>query len=286
MTKKKKKVIIVLSLLLIAILAFSGWVIWSNSALELNKHIIKNEDLPKEFDGFRIAHISDLHNTEIGDNNEMLLQMIEQSEPDIIAITGDLIDSRNTDIEVALNFAENALKIAPCYYVTGNHEARIPQYDKLKKGLTDLGVVVLEDSSVELERDGEKILIIGANDPSSETDYLYSTEERTMQNFLKDYKESEESFTLLLSHRPELFDVYAENNIDLVLAGHAHGGQIRLPFLGGLFAPDQGFLPEYDAGAYSKGDTTMIVSRGIGNSAFPLRFNNRPEVVLIELKSK
>lgn len=285
MTRKKKRVIIVLSVLLTLLLAFSAWVIWSNKALELNSHTLKYKDLPDEFDGFRIVQVSDLHNAQMGDNNEKLLEMIEEADPDMIALTGDLIDARNTDVKVALDFAENALKIAPCYFVTGNHEARSEEYDKLKKGLLDLGVVVLENAAAEIERDGEKITVIGANDPSSGTDYMYSTEERTMQSFLKDYKDNDGNFTLLLSHRPELFNVYADNNVDLVLSGHAHGGQIRLPFLGGLYAPNQGFMPEYDAGTYSKGDTTMIVSKGIGNSAFPLRFNNRPEVVLIELKN-
>ena len=285
MTKKRKRIIIVLSVFLAVVLAFSAWVIWSNKALELSSHTIKSDDLPEAFDGFRIAHVSDLHNTQIGDDNEKLLKMLEESDPHIIALTGDLIDSRNTDVQVALNFSEKALKIAPCYYVPGNHEARSSEYDKLKKGLLDLGVVVLEDSSTELELNGERILIIGADDPSFDTDYLYSTEEKTMQSFLKDYKDRDSDFTLLLSHRPELLNVYAENNIDLVLSGHAHGGQIRLPFSGGLYAPNQGFMPEYDAGTYSKGDTTMIVSKGIGNSAFPLRFNNRPEVVLIELEN-
>ena len=285
MTRKKKRVIIVLSVLLTLLLAFSAWVIWSNKALELNSHTLKYKDLPDEFDGFRIAQVSDLHNAQMGDNNEKLLEMIEEADPDMIALTGDLIDARNTDVKVALDFAENALKIAPCYFVTGNHEARSEEYDKLKKGLLDLGVVVLENAAAEIERDGEKITVIGANDPSSGTDYMYSTEERTMQSFLKDYKDNDGNFTLLLSHRPELFNVYADNNVDLVLSGHAHGGQIRLPFLGGLFAPNQGMLPDYDAGKYSKGGTTMIVSRGIGNSAFPVRFNNRPEVVLIELEN-
>lgn len=285
MTKKKKNFIIVLSSLLVLILAFFIWVIWGNSALQLNEYTVKNKDLPKSFDGFRIAHISDLHNAEIGKNNKKLLKMIEEADPDIIAITGDLIDSRNTDIEVALDFAKSAIKIAPCYYVQGNHEARINEYEELKEGLLDLGVVVLEDAATEIELNGEKIKVLGTVDPSSNIDYVYSTEEEHMESFLKDYKNEKDTFTLLLSHRPELFEVYTENNIDLALTGHAHGGQIRLPFIGGLFAPHQGFLPEYDAGVYTKDDTTMIVSRGIGNSLFPLRFNNRPEVVLIELKS-
>ena len=105
-------------------------------------------------------------------------------------------------------------------------------------------------------------------------------------SFLKDYKNEKDTFTLLLSHRPELFEVYTENNIDLALTGHAHGGQIRLPFVGGVIAPHQGFFPEYDGGLYIKEETSMVVSRGIGNSIFPFRFNNRPEVVLIELQAR
>ncbi len=131
-----------------------------------------------------------------------------------------------------------------------------------------------------LEREGEGISVIGLNDPSFQMGYdpaqLVDSRLRNMTD--------RADYTVLLSHRPELFDVYVENGIDLVLTGHAHGGQFRLPFVGGLFAPDQGLLPEYDAGLYTEGNTNMIVSRGIGNSAFPLRFNNRPEIVLIELR--
>jgi predicted MPP superfamily phosphohydrolase len=97
---------------------------------------------------------------------------------------------------------------------------------------------------------------------------------------------SEEEFTLLLSHRPEMFDTYVEKDVDLVFSGHAHGGQFRIPFVGGVFAPNQGLFPKYDSGIYSEGNTTMVVSRGIGNSAFPFRINNRPEVILVELDTE
>ena len=131
---------------------------------------------------------------------------------------------------------------------------------------------------------GESLTIVGVNDPSFSTDYLFGDAAAVIGAKLSEMDRGEEEFTLLLSHRPELFDTYVGCDMDLVLSGHAHGGQFRLPFVGGLIAPNQGLFPEYDAGLYSEGDTNMIVSRGIGNSLFPFRFNNRPEVVLVELK--
>lgn len=285
MTANRKKRIIMLAVIAVIFLALFIWIAWGNTALELNTYTITSKILPDEFEGYRIAHVSDLHNTDIGKDNEKLLTMLKNAEPDMIAITGDLIDSRNTDIEIALQFVEQAVKIAPCYYVTGNHEARVSEYDELKAGLTELGVIVLEDKSVEIEQSGETILLLGVNDPSFQTDYLFGDAETVMESKLQELGGNEGTYQVLLSHRPELFDVYAESNVDLVLSGHAHGGQFRLPFVGGLVAPNQGLFPEYDAGLYTEEGTSMIVSRGIGNSILPFRFNNRPEVILIELQT-
>lgn len=262
------------------------WTAWGNTALELNTYTVSSEKLPKIFDGYRIAHISDLHNAKMGNDNENLLSMLREAKPNIIAITGDLIDSRNTDIETALQFTKEAVKIAPCYYVTGNHEARVDEYQSLKEGLNKVGVTILEDERTDLELSGEHIALLGVNDPSFNTDYLLGDDSDVIDTRLKQLTIETDTFTVLLSHRPELFDVYAENDVDLVLAGHAHGGQFRLPFVGGLAAPNQGLFPKYDSGLYTKDNTNMIVSRGIGNSLFPFRFNNRPEVILIELKSE
>ncbi len=283
MATKKQKRIIALIAALVVIIIFLIYCVWCNSALELNTYKIIKENLPKNFNGHRIAHVSDLHNAEMGKNNEKLLAILKESEPDMIAITGDLIDSRNTDVEVALQFAEKSMQIAPCYYVTGNHEARISEYNKLKSGLLELGVVVLENESVEIEQHKEKIMLLGVDDPSFKTDYLFGDSNTVMDDELKQLAKKQDAFTILLSHRPELFELYTENGFDLVLTGHAHGGQFRLPFIGGIAAPNQGFFPKYDAGLFTKENTSMIVSRGIGNSVIPLRFNNRPEVVLIEL---
>lgn len=282
MTVKKR--IIVLAVGITILLSLVVWTVWGNTALEMNTYSITSEKLPKSFDGYRIAHISDLHNAEMGKNNVRLLAMLRDAQPDLIAITGDLIDSRNTNISVALQFAEQAVDIAPCYYITGNHEARVPDYDKLKHGLLELGVVLLENDKVEIEDSGEKIIVMGVNDPSFETSYMFGNSVSVMQHNLQQLTEADD-YTILLSHRPELMEVYANYGVDLVLSGHAHGGQFRLPLLGGIVAPNQGIFPEYDSGLFEKKNTRMIVSRGIGNSIIPFRFNNRPEVVLIELNT-
>jgi len=283
MTKKKKR-IIVIAVVTTILLGLIFWTAWGNTALELNAYTISSDRLPEAFDGYRIVHVSDLHNTEMGKDNEKLLDMLREADPDIIAITGDIIDSRNTNIDIALQFTKTAMEIAPCYYVTGNHEARVSEYDELKEGMIELGVVVLEDGRIELEQSKETITLLGVNDPSFQTDYLFGDPETVMQSKLQDIINEEDTYTILLSHRPELFEVYTESKVDLVLSGHAHGGQFRLPFVGGLVAPNQGLFPKYDAGLYTEENTNMIVSKGIGNSILPFRFNNRPEVILIELK--
>ena len=285
MTIKKKR-IIVFAVVATILLGLIIWTAWGNTALELNHYTISSDRLTEAFDGYRIAHVSDLHNTEMGKDNEKLLDMLQEADPDIIAITGDIIDSRNTDIDVALQFTKDAMEIAPCYHVTGNHEARVSEYDELKEGMIELGVVVLEDGRIELEQSGETITLLGVKDPSFQTDYLFGDSETVMQSKLQEIVNEEDSYTILLSHRPELFEVYTESKVDLVLSGHAHGGQFRLPFVGGLVAPNQGLFPKYDAGLYTEENTNMIVSRGIGNSILPFRFNNRPEVILIDLQSE
>ena len=263
------------------------WTVWGNTALMTNAVAISSSRIPAAFSGFRIAQVSDLHNAEFGKNNAELLKLLSESRPDIIVITGDLIDANHTDAGIALCFAQESVRIAPTYYVTGNHEAASPQYDTLKAGLEEAGVIVLEDEAVSLERNGETITLLGLGDPDftvkgdmfGETSAMVSTK-------LKNLDDGEGGYTILLSHRPELFETYVNCSIDLVFAGHAHGGQFRLPFIGGVIAPNQGLFPKYDAGLYTDGGTNMVVSRGIGNSIIPLRFNNQPEIVLVELNAE
>lgn len=280
-----KKKIIILSIAAALLIAMVVWVIWGNTALELNTITVVNENLPESFEGYKIAQVSDLHNAQMGKNNEKLLAMLKEAAPDVIAITGDMIDSEHTDVEVALQFANEAVKIAPCYYVTGNHEAIADAaYAQLESGLLELGVHVLRDEAVFLEKNGELIQLIGLDDlgfspVNDQIAQATANMEKTLVELVDDT-----TYTLLLAHRPELMDVYVAGNVDLVLSGHAHGGQFRIPFVGGVIAPGQGFFPEYDGGLYTEGETQMVVSRGIGNSVIPFRVNNRPEVVLVKLQ--
>lgn len=279
-----KKTLISVCTLIAVLLVLIIWTIWGNTALMVSTVTVSSNRIPTAFNGFLIAQVSDLHNAVFGENNAELLQILSECKPNIIVVTGDLVDAEHTDIDVALDFAKEAAQIAGTYYVTGNHEGSLSQYDELKTGLESMGVVVLEDTSMQLEYNGEKVTLIGLSDPSftlkgnmlGEVPAMVDTKLRGLIGDKDDY-------TILLSHRPELFETYVNCGVDLVLSGHAHGGQFRLPFIGGLVAPNQGLFPKYDAGLYTKGDTNMIVCRGLGNSIIPIRFNNRPEIVLLEL---
>ena len=280
--KPNKKTVLIVSVLVILCLGI--WTLWGNITLEVNEYEIVSDRIPDAFTGFRIAQVSDLHNAEFGEGNEKLIELLSLSRPDMIVITGDLIDSRHTDIEIALEFARQAIKLAPVYYVSGNHEARVREYEDLKMGLAEAGVIVLEDQKVQITREGESITLVGIDDPSFQEDYLFGDSESVARQAIENLQNESDGYTILLSHRPELFDLYVETEMDLVFSGHAHGGQFRLPFIGGLVAPNQGFFPEYDAGLFNENNTTMIVSRGVGNSIIPVRFNNHPEIVVAELK--
>lgn len=252
-----------------------------NKSIVLNFFDIKSHKFKCDFKGLTVVHIADLHNNEFGKNNIKLLDKIKGANPDLIVITGDLIDSRLTDAKNAMNFINGASKIADIYYVPGNHEARLGEYYYFKEQLINSGVFVLENRCVKREN----IFIAGICDPS----FFKKTGKsdcEIVRGEIEKLNLSGEEFTLLLSHRPELFDLYRNSRADLTLCGHAHGGQIRVPFLGGLFAPNQGIFPRYTSGIYASGKTKMIVSRGIGGSIFPFRINNRPEIVVIRLSAE
>ena len=200
------------------------------------------------------------------------------AKPDVIFLTGDLVDSRRYDLQNSLQAVEQFVDIADVYYVLGNQEVALNQVDEIYAALTELGVHVLSNEAVVLERDGERIATLGIEDPLMGQTVGESIDE-TLQLVDK------QLFTMLLSHRPEQFEAYVEKEMDLVFTGHAHGGQIRVPFVGGLFAPGQGTLPTYTAGMFEKNETKMVISRGLGNSEFPLRIFNLPEIILVELKS-
>ena len=266
-----------------ALLVLLAWLLHGNRNLVITEYRVNSNRIPEPFDGFRIVQISDLHNARFGKENEKLLERLSHAEPDVIVLTGDLVDSRRTDLDIALSFAAEAVQIAPVYYVPGNHEARIPEYEQLKSDLTEAGVTVLENQKAQLDRDGMYITLLGIPDPSFYTDYLTGDSRTVAARAIKDLQNETDGYTVLLSHRPELFDTYVSAGVDLVFSGHAHGGQFRIPFIGGLIAPNQGFFPEYDAGQFHRENTTMIVSRGVGNSILPVRINNPPELIVVEL---
>lgn len=259
--------------------------IWENRTVGRTYYTITSERLPDGFDGYKIVQISDFHNATFGEGNEKILEILKEEKPDLIAITGDLVDSNRTDFEVATHFVTQAVQIAPCYYVTGNHEARLGEaYQNWKAQLMEAGVTVLQDEEVDVWRGEERIQVIGLDDPE------FTDRDPSIQTSILETKlarmELQDGFQLLLSHRPEAFAAYVAQDVDLVLSGHAHGGQVRLPLLGGVIAPHQGLFPQYDGGVYSEGHTVMVVSRGIGNSTFPVRVNNPPEVVVVQLRAE
>ena len=229
--------------------------------------------------GLRVVQISDLHNTVIMWDKERIARETGALDPDIIVITGDIVDSYHTDIDSALHTAAGLAKIAPVYYVTGNHEYRLSDTDlkKLTDGLASAGVTVLSDS-YEIRNDGgSAYALIGLNDTSLGDGTLPELVKQARSEAGSDIK------TVVLAHEPQYIDSYSESGADIVFAGHAHGGQIVCPGIGPLIAPDQWFFPKYTTGIIEKGNTKMIISRGLGNSALPFRINDYPEIVVGEI---
>ena len=280
--KKYIKSAIVL-LIVIALLLFCSY---QNRHLETTYYTYKAEQLGADLEGYRIVQISDLHNAKFGKNNQKLVDRIRECDPDMIVLTGDLVDSNHTNVDRAVQFVNEIVKICPVYYVTGNHEYWLDtsEYEKLMDGVVSAGVVILDDQVVEISRGDAKFRLVGLDDKSL-ADGTLGTLLNNAQNVAHEDSEKKE-FTVVLAHEPQYFARYAGTGVDLVLSGHAHGGQFRLPFVGGIVAPDQGFLPEYTAGEYYMNGTEMIVSRGLGNSVIPLRLFNYPEIVCVELVGK
>lgn len=278
----KEKWLLIAAMLLVLIL----WCAWGNGALQTTQITFQHTEVPAAFDGFRIAQVSDFHDAQIGKDNRRLVDALKNAQPDIIVLTGDMIDCNRPDMENTLNFVRQVAQIAPTYYVNGNHEALIPDQDyrTLIENFCDFGVTVLEDECICIERDSGAIRLIGLNDIGHLSVDGVPEKIVVMQQMLKNLLDADSGFSIVLSHRPELIEAYAETAADLVFSGHAHGGQVRLPYVGGLIAPGQGIFPQYDSGLYTENETNMIVSRGIGNSRFPIRINNRPEIIITELK--
>lgn len=264
---KKKRVIIAILLLLLVLL------ILDNGRVGVTRYSVATDIVHEDI---KIVQISDFHNSRFGNT---VLNKTKEEAPDIIAVTGDLIDMKGTDVDTAITLVKGLVKIAPVYYVTGNHEYASEDYSVLKDKLEKCGVTVLEQESLPVSAD---VSITGIDDPSF-TGEFDADSNAIIDRVLDGVSVDQSKYNVLLSHRAEAMDAYSKHGYDLVLSGHAHGGQFRIPFIGGLIAPDQGWLPKYDAGEYTQGKTTMIVSRGIGNSIIPVRVNNPPEIVVVSV---
>ncbi len=275
---------------------------WENNVVQTSRFVVESELLPRAFDRFKIVQVSDLHGKIFGLDSRSLFDKIRSERPNIIVITGDLIDERRFDLEYARDVVRKLSRIAPVFYVTGNHEGNFVAgiKEQTLDAIQQSGATMLDERSVELTFDSngalvftpkeegdspclpDSILLAGTPDPiEQKTNYRIWVDER-----LARIPRCDEQFGVLLAHRPDLIDSYAKRRFDLVFSGHAHGGQFRVPFLlpNGLYAPNQGFFPKYTNGLYRKGRTTEIVSRGLGPSVIPTRIFNRPNLVVCELR--
>ena len=263
---------------MVLIIIISAFCYWQNNKLIVSEYDYKNSKIPESFDGYKIVQISDLHNKMFGKNCNKLISKIKEQSPDIIVITGDLVDLHSTNINNALIFVKQAVSIAPVYYVNGNHESELEykDYSELTVNMIKYGANVLKDETVIIRKDNDYIYITDLNDG----DLVDDTLNKKTRNF------NENIFKILLAHEPQFIDNYSLCEMDLVFSGHAHGGQIRLPFLKGLYAPNQGFFPKYTSGKYIYEQTTMFVSQGLGNSSIPVRIFNYPQIITVTLHTK
>ena len=247
--------------------------------IDVTEYTIDFSELPVEFDGFTVAQVSDLHNH---DFKGELAKRVKESAPDIIAITGDMIHKEG-ETDFSESFACAAVTIAPTYYVSGNHEKVLSCYPHFCEALRATGVTVLENDFSLIVRGGSSLAVAGMNDPTffprGKTDFYAELNALKVRT-----EEAGADFTLLLSHRPELCKAYAAARFPLTLTGHAHGGQVRLPLIGALYAPNQGLFPKIVKGVHRHDGRVTVVSRGLGSSSFVPRVFNPPEVCVTHLR--
>lgn len=261
---------------------------WQNNKITITDIEFQHDDIPAEFDDYKIVQLSDLHNKRFGSKQSKLLDRISDLKPDIVVVTGDMIDSPKK--EYAIEFFEGVVNIAPVFYVSGNHEVWTGIFDDFLKQISDLGVIIMDNEKEEITKEKSSIELLGVPDPDLTS--ANTTSDNLLVNLSMEEKlealvgKDTSSFQMLLSHRPELIKTYAKYQIDLVFTGHAHGGQFRIPSIGGFVAPDQGLFPKYTSGIHRKVNTWEIVNRGLGNSIIPIRIFNQPEIVSVTLKAR
>lgn len=281
--KKNGKGIKILRIILVLVFIL-GFLYYENNTVDISHYAVDNIEIPMEFDGVKIIQISDLHSKTFGEDQKRLIEKIRTLKPDFIFLTGDIIDYRSNRIEPCMDLIQGIKDVAPIYFVTGNHEEASSVFYTLKQMLEENGVIILDDASVVLKKGKGEILVSGVSDREG----VYNPQSLRSINFkntLSSLAMDKERYQILLAHRPELIDYYSEAEFDLVFSGHAHGGQLRLPFVGGLVAPGQGLFPEYTDNVHVVGTTSMVISRGLGNSLIPQRLFNHPEIVVVTLNS-
>lgn len=255
-----------------------------NYFLQTAHYCIASEKIPAGFDGLRIVHLSDLHGCSFGRGNSRLLRRIRLSEPDLVVMTGDMADGLTRDFGPVFRFSESLCRDRPVYFVSGNHEEqlRAARRNEFLEGLRSAGAHILDNASAPLARGGAVIRLCGLRLPARyyRADHSALTVEGVRRRI---GRKEEGEYTILLTHNPFFFPVYAAWGADLTLCGHVHGGMVRLPWIGGLLSPERSFFPKYSAGDYRIGSRDMIVSRGL--AAGP-RIGNIPEVVEVTLRSR
>lgn len=251
----------------------------SREDLEISRYEVKSQKLPESFDGFKIVQLSDLHGAEFGEDGMELVEKVKELEPDIIALTGDFVTDEG-DLAAVEKLAARLTELCPVYFVSGNHEFGSGLAVKVRNILERAGVKYLSNEYLTISRGEDEILLGGVEDPLAYADMLSPDELAQKMN-----DAAPDAFKILLGHRNYWMTEYPELPVDLIFCGHAHGGLIRIPGVGGLIGTDRRLFPDFDAGEYNNGRYTLIVSRGLGNSVPIPRVFNRPEIVCVELSS-
>lgn len=249
----------------------------SRDDLEISRYEVKSQKLPESFDGFKIVQLSDLHGAEFGEDGMGLVEKVKELEPDIIALTGDFVTDEG-DLAAVEKLAARLVKLCPVYFISGNHEFGSGLAVKVRNILERAGVKYLSNEYLTISRGEDEILLGGVEDPLAYADMLSPDELAQKMN-----DAAPDAFKILLGHRNYWMAEYPELPVDLIFCGHAHGGLIRIPGVGGLIGTDRRLFPDFDAGEYNNGRYTLIVSRGLGNSVSIPRVFNRPEIVCVEL---
>lgn len=254
---------------------------------------IDSRKLPREFDGVKIAYLSDLHNASFGKENKRLLRLLQQERPDYVFLGGDmLVGKKEFEAEVPLALCRQLCRRYPVYMGLGNHEQRLLEHEETRgsfraayiEEIRKLGVRILDNESVRLQRGSGTIRLYGLT-----MAYAYYGKKWKSIKMEASYlggllgECEQEEFSILLAHSPKYFKAYARWGADLVLSGHHHGGVVVLPGLGGVIAPDYALFPKYDFGYFQEGNSQMVLSRGLGSHTIKLRILNAPELSIITL---